>query len=328
MKRAFAAIFIWTVLMTVSAVAADFRPGQDIEIDRTDSVWGDTFPDEELTTANYAISSQSWTSGKDLVSSVWIDNDNGVIVISLKDDYKTTKEKTLKGTVKVRDRSNNKTLSLGINCTVGWEQATIDIDHDGDISTLTVDEDSIYTVEAASNSIPYGQLEFYADIADISVRVYDKEVFYLGYNREPDKNILRVNEHVTEDIEFLNFPGKPSFSGTATVSFYGFGDKAYVYEAKNGKLSRISTTWDSNSDSILLKTKTLTNYVISSEPLRSSTGTTADIGQNNGTNNGNNNYNPDLDINPDTGDHSVPGLAIGLAIAALVSAAAVSLKKD
>lgn len=305
-------------LCVTTASAAIHVPGQEIIFADDSPEWGTTIPDNELSTTYYSIAGQSWTSGKELVSSVRIDNDDNTIVLKLKPDYTNTKEKALKGTIKVRDKKKGRFLEITVNTTVGYNQGTIDIESDGNIPTLTVDPETVYTVVASDKGYPYGTLMFQADVADVTVRVYDKEKFYLGYNREPHKETLLANAESDAVIEFLNFEGTPTFSGTATVNFYGFENNYHIYELKNGKLTKAATKWDNDTDSFVLKTRTLGHYVISDKTLRSATGT---------TDNNVPNEKPD-GVNPDTGANDVAGIAMALAVVSLVSAAAISLKKD
>lgn len=319
MKKIIAAMLILTVCVT-TAFAADFTPGEEIRIDENDPlVWGSQTLEHEISTTYYSIAGQSWQTGRDLVSSVTVDNEENVFVIKLKPDYQSTRDKTLEGTVKVRDKKNGRFLTMTINCTIGYEQGTIDIGSDGDIADLIVEDDTVYTVTAADKGYPYGTLMFQADIADVSVRVYDKEKLFLGYDRSPDREILLANSENDAIMEFLRFEGRPTFSGNATLSFYGFEKGHYVYEIKNGKLTNTGAKWDDDTDSYVIKTRTLGHYVVSDAPLRSANGNTDNSGGNNNSNN---------DSNPETGANDVAGVAMALAVVSIVSAAAISLKKD
>lgn len=317
MKRIIAAMLILTFCVTT---AFAFVPGEEI-IFADDAVeWGTTTPDNELSTTYYSIAGQTWTSGKDLVESVRINNDDNTIVLKLKPDYTSTKEKTLNGTIKVRDKKKGRFLELTItDAAVGFQQGTIDIESDGNIPTLTVDPETVYTVVASDKGYPYGTLMFQADVADVTVRVYDKEKYFLGFTRDPDKEVLKANAESDAVIEFLNFEGTPTFSGTATVNFYGFEKDYHIYELKNGKLTKTSTKWDEDTDSYVLKTRTLGSYVISDKTLRGASSST--------DNNTNDNTNTD-GVNPDTGANDVAGIAMALATVSLLSAAAISLKKN
>ena len=137
-----------------------------------------------------------------------------------------------------------------------------------------------------------------------------------------DKDILKAYADTDAEITFLSFPGKPTFNATAAVRFYK-DEGTYIYENKDGKLSRITAAsagaagqtagnvkWDDDEGCYILKTRTLGSYVFSDKPLKVSAAS-----DNAAT------------TNPDTGANDVVGVATALAAVALVSAAAVSLKK-
>ena len=259
-----------------------------------------------------------------MVESVKIDNDSNKLVVTLKEDYTSTKDKNLEGTVKLREKGASKYFTIAISGTVGYQQDEIVIDADGYIGTFVPLNDVLYTV-TTNGSIPYGTLEFSADWAEISVRVYEKEKYYLGYNLEPNREVLLANADTEAEMSFLNFEGTPSFNSTATVNFYDTDENSIIYELKNGRLVKSSARWDTESGSWLLKTKTLGSYVISDKELKSPTGTTSSGSSSTGSSNSNTN-NGNIS-NPSTGASDVVGVAAALAVVSLASVAALSLKK-
>ncbi len=308
-------------ILTISATAADFTPGEEIMIDgSTPDVWV-TPPTEIIDSEYYSVAGQDWEKGEDMVASVKLDNDEGAIVITLREDYTETKEKPLEGTIKIRDKENGDFLEIVIDCTVGYAQDTIYIDNDGDIPSMVVSPDTIYTVEAEDDGYPYGTLMFQADIADVSVRVYDEEVLFLDYNHTPDRDILLANSESDAVMEFLNFDAEPRFTSVATMTFYGYEDDTYFYSVDNGRLTRLGTDWDEDMESHEIKTNVLGDYVISDEPLRSASDGNDDDDNDNDDNNDNDAY------NPDTGATDVVGIAAALATVSIIAAAAISLKK-
>ena len=171
MKRVFAFIMA-AVMLTVMAVAADFNPGTKIRFNGNEDRWeGDL---KAINTDNYSVSSVKWEQGRDLVSSVTIDNDDEVLVVALKHDYKSTKEKTLEGTIKLREKGKSRYATLSINCTIGYEVMELTIDANGDVDVPTIDSGTLYRIEDEGQG--YGTLSFSAGDTDISVRVYDDEV--------------------------------------------------------------------------------------------------------------------------------------------------------
>ena len=133
-----------------------------------------------------------------------------------------------------------------------------------------------------------------------------------------------ANSDSDATMDFLNFEGTPTFNSTATLSFYGADEDSFIYEIKNGKLVKSDAEWSEDNGAWELKTRTLGSYVISDKALKSPSGSTSDNG---GSNSGSGSGSNGSVSNPDTGANDVVGLAAALAAAALVSAAAVSLKK-
>lgn len=323
MKKILASLMAVAMLAT-TALAADFTPGQKIELDELAPGWSGNAPDKELHSDNYSITEIRWEEGRSMVESVKIDNDSNKLVVTLKKDYSSTKDKTIQGTVKLREKGASKYFTIAISGTVGYQQDDIVIDADGYINNFTPSNDVLYTVKTNGN-IPYGNLEFSADWAEVSVRVYEKEKYYLGYNLEPNREVLLANADTDAEMSFLTFAGTPSFNSTATVNFFDTDENSIVYEIKNGRLVKSAARWDSDSGSWLLKTKVLGSYVISNKELKSPVGTPASGSSSTGSSNSNTN-NGNVS-NPSTGASDVVGVVSALAVASLASVAALSIKK-
>lgn len=316
MKK-FLAVALALCMLCSFAFAAEFKPGEKMTITGSEDKW-DTALTDTLTSENYFISTSKWTKGGDLVSSVKIlsSTDGGGLVITLKHDYSTTDDKALQGTITVRQKGSTAVHVLTVATTVGYDSETISISTNGDIPTLNAAADTVYQVEKTEGGKTYGVLKLVADGVEVSVRVYDGEKFFLASDTTPDKNILMANSDNDADPTFLNFVASPTFSSTATVSFFGLDKDTIIYELNNGKLTKTAATWDKESEVWTLKTKTLGNYVISDAELKSASGTT----DNNGST-------TTPDKNPETGANDVVGIASALAVVAVISAAAISLKK-
>lgn len=323
MKKILASLMAVAMLAT-TAMAADFTPGQKVEIDELSPGWSGVAPDKELHTDNYSITEIRWDEGRTLVESVKIDNDSGKLVVTLKKDYASTKDKTIKGTVKLREKGASKYFTVAVSGTVGYQQDEIMIDADGYIGNFIPQNDVLYTVKT-NGSIPYGTLEFSANWAEISVRVYEKEKYYLGYNVEPNREVLLANADTEAEMSFLNFEGTPTFNSTANVNFYDTDENSIIYEIKNGRLVKSAARWDTESGSWLLKTKVLGSYVISDKELKSPAGTASSGSSSTGSSNSNSN-NGNIS-NPSTGASDFVGVAAALVVVSLTSAAALSLKK-
>ena len=315
MKKLIAA-FIALTMLTTMALAADFTPGSELSYDGSEGSGWSEAPDKGLNKTNYSIVSQSWTKGRDMVSSVKFSEDEDTLIVTLKENYTATRDKDLAGTIKLRDKKDGTYVTLTIDGSVGYTQGTIDLDSDGyaSLSTSGVENDTIYKVTANDGDKPYGNLTFTAGDADVAVRVYEKEVYFLGYNVVPEKKVLLANADSDAEISFLNFDAKPTFNSTATISFYNVEEDSFIYELKDGKLVKANVKWNDDTSAYELKTRTLGSYVISDKALKNVSGTTVTDPT-------------ETPTNPDTGANDIVGIATALAAVALVSAAAVSLKK-
>ena len=211
MKKIFAMI-VAAAMLTVTAVAADFNPGKKIRFNGNEDRWEGEL--KSINTDNYSVSSVKWDQGRDLVSSVTIDNDDEVLVVALKPDYKSTKEKTLEGTIKLREKGKTRYAVLSINATVGFDVVDLIVDANGDVEVPTIDSGSLYRID--DNGKGYGTMSFSAGDTDISVRVYDDEVYYLHHNSDAIKSVLTANPDSDAVIDFLTFEGTPTFNSTAT----------------------------------------------------------------------------------------------------------------
>jgi len=142
-----------------------------------------------------------------------------------------------------------------------------------------------------------------------------------------------IDKFGDQDFEFLTFPAGVTFptNGEARIDVSDFSDsfnRMYTYLYRNGKLTPITTTYDTGSDELVFRTNYLGSFVITNEQI---TDTTI-IEQNEQQvapevvpeENINNNINNE---NPNTGASSGMNVAVALGLAALVAAGAVSRKK-
>lgn len=167
-------------------------------------------------------------------------------------------------------------------------------------------DDQIY----GENGAPYGDLEFSTDDdnTDVSVRVYDGDKAFLGYNYDVDKEILLANADLEADISALTFDARPSFNSTATVYFYQVDEDGVVYDnLGGGKIAKSKAVWSEGDGCWVLKTRTLGSYIFSDKALTSVE------------------KDSDKSENPETGRPAIPGMA--LAVVGLVSLGALTLRK-
>ncbi len=358
MKKVLALVLAVMMLATV-AMAADATnpgsgttstnsnvlPGGKIKIGQA-GIIANLEPGSPLTAAdikavnstNYSITGIKYREGKNLVESITLNDTDDQVVIKLKQDYSMTTAKkldldlTLKGK-KVGKNPRNKDIDITIDTKmVAYTLADgknnpgyIEIDANGDVNivpatTVVNDSGTVYDFADAgadefvwkvkkTGTTAYGDMEFTAadGDTDVSVRVYDGDKLYLYSDVDADTDVLKAYADADADITFLNFPGTPTFNSTATVYFYK-EEGTYVYGVKDGKLVNVNAKWSDDESGFVLKTRTLGSYVFSDKKLSVSAPAAGSE-------------------NPDTGANDVVGIATALAAVALVSAAAVSLKK-
>lgn len=290
-----------------------------------------------INSTNYSISSVKVNDGKALLDgNPKFNDDKERVEVKLKQDYNNTTEKRLTMTFTLKGKKVGKTkpadIDVSVTYTVGYRLVKdgIFVDSGNDGARIEneigfTDKQYIYEIAGTGN---YGTLEFTAEDGDtdIEVRIYEGDKIYLYNDVEADKDILKKYADEDADITFLNFPNT-SFNATATVRFYK-EEGTYIYENKDGKLSAVTAPdanagsagqtagrvkWDEDEGCYILKTRTLGNYVFSDVALPIDAADDTTPGGN--------------VTNPDTGANDVVGIATALAAVALVSAAAVSLKK-
>ena len=292
--------------------------------------------EKDVTSDNYSLTAIKYEEGRDLVEEIYFDDANEQVVIQLKQDYDLVKAKDLDFTFTLRGKGKTSDTDVHIKTTVGYVlrngdktagNSGIVISTDGEPA---LDDYGPFIMSTKANgSIPAGKNCIWEVVQDdnvndvrtditfttadedteVSVRVYDGERYYLYNDAKADKAILKAYADTDADITFLNFPGEPTFNSTASIYFYKPED-SYVYEVENGKIVD-TVDWDDDEGAFILKTRTLGSYIFSDVELE----TAEDIEENNPVE------------NPDTGANDVVGIAAALGVVALVSAAAVSLKK-
>ena len=332
---------------TTTDGAGTVLPGKTIKITKTGimSVPGSPYVDsnvganekliKDINSTNYSITSVKYNDGKSMVASVSFNNDKDQVEIKLNKDYDLTKAKKLDMTFTLKGKKVGKSdrpadIDIHVTETINFGTNTANIDADNDVTAFDVVSENVvneFKSEKDGDTVvgaAWGTLEFTTtdDEVDIEVRVYDGDKLYLYNDLDADNDILKKYADTDADITFLNFYGEPTFNATATVRFYK-EEGTYIYLNKDGNLTRVTAAsagsagqtagnvkWDEDEGAYVLKTRTLGKYVFSDKPLKVSAATDTPA-----------------TTNPDTGANDVVGVATALAAVALVSAAAVSLKK-
>ena len=299
---------------------------------------------KELNSDNYKLSKRI-TKGKDLIEDIYFDDDEDQLVVELVQDFENAGSKSFEVEIDLRgigrytlnaeeagwagktegDKINVPDVEITLKGTVGYDKAYLVMKETGDDMDIPAD----LTTDKDGNVAIAGDLEDYVieviddddaayvnmvqDIGgdvEMNVRVYDGDEFYLGTSTKANTDVLKANADSDAELSFYKWDGNPTFNSTATVYFYEADEDSYVYEIKNGKLTEVGE-YDDDEGCWVLKTRTLGEYVVSDTELVNAKGETTE---------------PEV-TNPDTGANDVVGIAAALGVVALVSAAAVSLKK-
>ena len=154
----------------------------------------------------------------------------------------------------------------------------------------------------------------YGDALTLEARVYHNDKLYFGISNTPKKAVINRMADSDGDLDFFLFNTNKeytTFNSNVKIQFNDADEDCFVYKINdNGYL--VPTGEYSEEDGCwIVKTRTLGQYVVSDIELQDNVIATDD------TANG----------NPDTGANDVVGIATALAAVALVSAAAISLKK-
>ena len=303
---------------------------------------------KELNSDNYRLSVR-YNEGRDLIEDVYFDDAEDQLVVELVQDFENAGSKTFDIEIDLRgigrytlskeeaawggktegDKISVPDVELTLKGTVGYDKAYLvmkDTDDDMDVPTdLTTDkkgtnpiagnlEDYVIEVIDDDDAGYVNMIQEVGSDVEMNVRVYDGDEFYLGTSTKADTDVLRANADANAEMTFYKWEGNPTFNSTATVYFYEAGEDYYVYEIDNGRLTEVGE-YDDDEGCWVLKARTLGAYVVSDTELVNAADEDGDTST-------------DAEVeNPDTGANDVVGIAAALGVVALVSAAAVSLKK-
>lgn len=181
---------------------------------------------------------------------------NYFVSIQTKSDYYTDLQ-NLYASVKVIKRTSSASAAAAsrmLNISVGYQKMTAG-------STFEVENEyPVIDFEFVDNET---EMLFGMSIS-YTVNVREQSNLYMGYSMRPDVKV--VEENPMADIQFIDFLAMPTFNRMGDLRFFTSAE-SYIYEYKNGNLTLLQTTYDSDYDAYLLKTRNLTTYIISDRPL-------------------------------------------------------------
>jgi len=331
--------------------------GTDYALDVTDVLF------RAVTNENYSVSSLKVTTGRSLIKGVEINDKEERAEVKFVQDLNNTTAKsfdlsfTLKGKGKMilkdgteltnyqnftgktdkkaGDRVSIPDVKFSMSGTVGYGKVEVNIGDDTDedledlesitgngVDGVNLDKDVVkfkkggtigtgdriagsYTADAILTQ-PYGEA------LTLEARVYHNDVLFFDCDHAPDRDIIGRLADSDADMDFYIFNSDKNFTtfnSNAKLYFNDAEEDDFVYQIKDQKLVPVGE-YDEDEACWVVKTRTLGAYVVSDVELKEFEAAAGTV-----------------DGNPDTGANDVVGIATALAAVALVSAAAVSLKK-
>ena len=309
-----------------------------------------------VTNENYTVTNLKVPTGRSLVKGVTINDKEERVEVQFVDDLNNTTAKdfnlsfTLKGKGKMilrddeiavyndftgkdkdpGDRVTIPSVKFTMSGKVGYGKVEISIGDDtdeeiDDLASMDVNKgtDVVKFVKGgtAGTSKRIAQAgaytadailtEEYGDAFTLEARVYHNDVLFFDVDNAPDRDIIGRLADSDADMDFYIFNSDTkftTFNSNAKLYFNDADEEDFVYQIKDQKLVKVGS-YSEDDGCWVVKTRTLGAYVVSDVELKEFEATGS------------------VDGNPDTGANDVVGIATALAAVALVSAAAISLKK-
>ena len=128
-----------------------------------------------------------------------------------------------------------------------------------------------------------GIVEFADDCGEIDIEFGEEALFTVNANGQGDLNLKYDTDYNSDfaamydyaNIDFLNFPGEPSFNRNGTLYIYADED-TYLYEVTADGAKELDAVWDEDYEAWKLTTRTLTSYAVSDVELDVKTSTDED----------------------------------------------------
>ena len=144
---------------------------------------------------------------------------------------------------------------------------------------------TIYTEFDGSETLENGGgiVEFADDCGEIDIEFGEEALFTVNANGQGDLNLKYDTDYNSDfaamydyaNIDFLTFPGEPSFNRNGTLYIYADED-TYLYEVTADGAKELDAVWDEDYEAWKLTTRTLTSYAVSDVELDVKTTTDED----------------------------------------------------
>ena len=270
----------------VSMVGKDIEWGDSLYLElKVEPASGKTEKEE---VARYRAKAD-WAVGADLVTGLDIvykkvkDTDDYKYFVEIKTkENVTTSSQDLEGTVKVfRGSSSNleddQEFKLKIEKfkTAKYPSIKFVSSNAGDGET---EDYVVYEIGNDDAGNDYAEvIKFEEDLGEITIEFdgtgeFDVDIAgeqskqYLGFDRKANSDIL--NKYDYAELEFVNFPGKPTFNKTGVMYLYTDVEDAYVYALNDGKLEAVKAAYDEEREAVKFAARNFAStYVISDTEL-------------------------------------------------------------
>lgn len=351
----------WVAALTVDNANDGFITVKSSKVEGTDDeigkpIWDGTYEDDVIYTGNidknwsinliekssgvaeliekaelYKATTNDYHSYKDYTDEI---TPNGVYLkITLKDEWKTVDEETLTYYVYVADNDSgeqtNEVWVSGTYVNNDWEYVNFDWTNDASVAKL-------WKVKKGEN----GTAVFdFADKAFFTVKMYSGESMYLDLSTAYDKAI--AGEMDAEADSFYKFDNdNANFSRTGELIIVTDDSSLVPYEIdEDGNFVEVDAKYvedyaiahtNKKVDGFVFSTKTLGNYVLSTEELGQEEKPAKETPAEPVTPSEPTQETPAPETskpNPDTGAEDFVGLAVSLAVVSVAAAGALALKK-
>ena len=290
----------------------------DITDDNTDNAVGITGAEDFYKAVNggKGIAKQydikiEWNQGKDLFEKFEVVKglDEMKLVVKAKDSYSVKENKfSVKITLRDKDRKLSNDAEVVVKeGKIAYKQVDMDyyVDLEDGIVLITKDKGVYEDAEIVAGN--YAKYVVTTDSQQANQ--------YVGYTTKAIQEAIDANPSI--DMNFVSFPGKPSFNRLGKMYLYAEKDQ-FIYEVKDGKAVAVKADYDEDEEAYVFNTRTLGSYIIADKELKNFT--ISEGGSSSNTTNGGKD-------NPGTGSNDVVNVAVAMALVSLAAAGAVAFKK-
>lgn len=274
------------------------------------------------------------TEGKEYVSSYEFAKVDDVYGVEIElNDYFGDDSEEISAEIEIKSRRTGRTIAstddLENMPSFELENEVMEVPSDSKgVAEFEVTEDTqIVEFDGDTDFISFSGDGFYYD-----VKASDQDPLYLGVSYSPVKEISVAYQNA--DLDFISFPGAPEFdfSGNFSVLVPDPDEEYYLYEVKaSGKLAETNAQYDEEDEAFVLRTRSLTSYILSDQELDLEKYNEGIEGDETDKETDETDKEEETDgekENADTGAADMIGVASALAVVSVAVAGAATMKKN